>query len=104
MPFSESELHASKATIAVCLLTIGACALVAVDLALHRDDIGFVAYPLFCAACVIRVRQFFCKWQRHLDRAFASLDERWTEAFEMGREVGREEQGGGIVRLPSHQS
>jgi hypothetical protein len=98
MPFSESELHFSKATFAVVMLALAACILVAADLLHERDDIGFVAYPALCAACVIRVRQFFCRWQRHLDRAITRLEDNLLSSFEMGRAVGREEAAGAVLR------
>lgn len=81
MPFTESELHIARGTIAIITLALLGFALIGVDLAQPRDDIGYLSVPLFCSAALIRIRRFFCQLSQH-----------WQEAYEMGVTVGREQE------------
>jgi hypothetical protein len=91
MPFSEHEFRISRSTVAITILAVLGFALIGVDIALPRDDVGFLSVPLFCSAALIRVRTFFCR-----------LDRQWSAAFDMGVTVGREQERedrehGGVV-------
>jgi hypothetical protein len=101
MPFSEPELRFNRSTILVIVLCLMGLALMAVGVFLGHG--GALGIPLICAACVVKVRCYFCRLQRHLDAAHEELNRNWREAFDLGREVGQEETGGGVVRIPSRR-
>lgn len=81
MPFTDNEIRVSRSTLGIAVLAALAFGLIGVDLALPRDDIGYLSLPFFVSAALVRIRRFFCQ-----------LHHQWQAAFDMGVSVGRAQE------------
>ena len=90
--FSERSVTMSRNALIAVLLGLTGLAL-AVGHAIHYPTHwGIVAVPVTGLAIVYRLRAVACSLYQAVDKRLGQLDQKWTEAFEMGREVERDAQ------------